>query len=132
MLNTDQGIRGLLFVTNDICNVMADTLELEDWFSFSSAGADDVQAIDAALEDLNELPVAGFLDEFTLELARFDWRTSAADGLTEDERVLKAAYRGSGGYRVLRMQLLRHLKRASGCLGNAASEVSVLLGFEQE
>ncbi len=132
LLNTDQGIRGLLFVTNDLCYVIADVLELEDWFSYTSAGADDLQAIDDALDELQGLPAAEFLDELTCELARFDWRTSAAGGLSDDERVLRAAYRGSGGYRVLRRQLLLHLSEAAGDLGGAASEVAERLGFNQE
>lgn len=132
LLNTDQGIRCLLFVTNDLCYAMADHLGLQDWFSYTSSGADDIDAIDEALEELWGHPVTEFLLDLSAELAEFDWRTSAADGLDEDERVVKAAYRGSGGYRVLRTQVLHHLARVSGEVGNAAAEVIDLLGYEQE
>ena len=132
LLNTDQGIRCLLFVTNDLCYTMADYLGIQDWFSYTSSGADDAGAIDEALEELWELRVAEFVLDLSSELARFDWRTSAADGLDEEERVVKAAYRGSGGYRVLRTQVLHHLSIVPGEVGNAAMKVIDLLGYGQE
>ena len=61
LLNTDQGIRGLLSVTNDLCYVLADDLGLEEWFSSTSSGADDQDAIIDALNDLHHRPVAEFL-----------------------------------------------------------------------
>ena len=128
--NTDQGVRGLLFVTNDLCYLMAGKLELYEWLSSSSSGANDQDAVDQEIKMLHSLPVAGFLDELSLELARFDWRTSAASGLSEEERVLKATYRGGTGYRELRRQLLRHLSEGSTTVAKLADEVNVLLGYE--
>ena len=40
------------------------------------------------------------------QLALFDWRTSSAPNLDIDERQMQAAYRGSGGYSILRQQVL--------------------------
>ena len=130
LLNTDQGIRGLLVVTNDLCYVQSEQLELESWFSSDSSGASDQEAIDEELESLNQHYVAGFLDELCFALAKFDWRTSAAPDLTEEERVLKTAYRGGSGYRELRRQLLNHLRNESGRVAEAAEDVLSLIGYE--
>ena len=132
LLNTDQGVRGLLFVTNDLCSILAEHLGLEDWLSSSSgaSGADDPDAISDELDDLDERPAAKFLDDLSAALAMFDWRTSRAPGLTEDERILKTTYRGGSGYRELRRQLLLHLKNDDGLVADAASEAYGLLGYE--
>ena len=130
LLNTDTGIRGLLFVTNDLCYVLAEQLGLDEWFSERLSGATDQDAVDREIDDLGRLHVVEFLDELSSQLARFDWRTSAASGLSEDERILKTAYRGSSGYRVLRRQLLVHLGDEPGRVGNAATDVFGLLGYD--
>ena len=131
LLNTDQGIRGLLAVTNDLCYVLADDLELEGWFSFTSSGADNQDAVNAELDKLQVHPVANFLGELGVALAQFDWRTSSAGGLSEDERILKTAYRGGSGYRVLRRQLLSHLRSGTGRVADASHEVYGLMEYEE-
>ena len=130
LFNTDQGIRGLLLVTNDLCYVLADQLELEQWFSLTPSGADDQVAVSEALDALRDQPVADFLDELSWKLAQFDWRTSAAPGLSEDARVLKTAYRGGSGYRELRRQLLAHLLNGIGRVADASNKVYSLLGYQ--
>ena len=130
LLNTDQGIRGLLFVTNDLCYLLARELELEEWYSYSSSGADDEDAVNEELEELEEYPVAKFLEELSSELVEFDWRTSGAPGLSEQERVLKTSYRGGSGYRELRRQLLGHLRMGTGRVAVTADEAYDLLGYE--
>ena len=129
LLNTDQGIRGLLSVTNDLCYVQAEPLGLDEWLSFRSQGSDDQAAVQEALDDLDEQSVAAFLEEVCSELASFDWRTSSAPGLPEEIRVQKAAYRGSGGYRLLRGHLLDHLRRRTGEVADLADEVNTMLGY---
>ena len=130
LFNTDQGIRGLLFVTNDLCYLSADSLELEDWYSYASAGTDDQSAVDRELEQLREHPIADFLKELSSALAGFDWRTSGASGLSDSEHVIKATYRGSSGYRELRRQLLSHLLNGSGRVARSAGHAYKLLGYE--
>ena len=130
LLNTDQGIRGLLHVTNDLCYVLSEELELEDWLRSTGSGANDLESINEELHELDDQPVADFLEELGLELASFDWRTSSASGLSEEERVLKAAYRGSGGYLEIRKQLLGHLGAGEDRVAVAAIDVYDQLGYE--
>ena len=134
LLNTDQGIRGLLFVTNDLCSVLADHLELEDWMSTYSgaSGADDEDAVDDELLELQTRPVGEFLWQLSYALASFDWRTSRAPGLSEEHRVLKTTYRGGSGYRELRRQLLLHLidYEENDLVAESASDVYERLRYE--
>jgi hypothetical protein len=121
-------------VTNDLCYVRADVLQLDSWrFDEVDGGLGeqsvDEPAVTAALKSLTGQPVEQYLTEVADELARYDWRTSAAEGLTEDQRVAKLGFRGSGGYKELRRQLLLHLGRTGGDIGRAARDVHQALGY---
>lgn len=129
LLNTDQGIRGILYVTNDLCFIRAKELNLGDWAEAGNAGVSEELEISKALKSLKKLTVAKFLEGITNSLAKYDWRTSSEPSLKEDERILKAAFRGSGGYKELRIQLLKHLSRASGEVGQTAESVLNALGY---
>ena len=129
LLNTDQGIRGILFITNDLCYVRTEELELEEWLANESSMASDRDAVDFTLERLLKSPVYVFLADLSSELARFDWRTSSAPDLTESQRTAKLVFRGSGGYRELRRQLLDHLRNQKGNIAESAAEVYESLGY---
>jgi hypothetical protein len=66
-------------------------------------------AIATALKSLDEQQVAKTVQEIAKGLSSFDWRTSSDPSLSNKERQLKLAFRGSGGYKELRRQLLNHL-----------------------
>jgi hypothetical protein len=123
LLNTDQGVRGFLFATNHLCYVKARELDLWGWVTNEDAGAADKEAVSEALASLESHESSRFLEAIAHSLAEYDWRTSAAPGLTDEQKTLKAAFRGSGGYRELRMQLFRHLAQAEGAVGEAAAAV---------
>ena len=135
LLNNDPGVRGVLFVTNDLCFMRATELQLDEWAGGSRAGLSDErtntgeEAIDDALASLGGQPVERFLSQIADGLATYDWRTSAAEGLTEQQKVAKLALRASGGYREMRRQLLRHLGSQKGDVGDTASEVMSILGY---
>ena len=79
LLATDQGVRGILQVTNDMCYVAAIELdlvnalpdELADERSLSSEG------VSLALHELQQHPVKDYLTKISFELVKFDWRTSS-------------------------------------------------------
>lgn len=131
LLTTDQGIRGLLHVTNDICYIRANELKLQAWVTDGEAGASDEEAVRAALGSLKNQPVADFLEQIAKGLAKYDWRTSSAPDLSEAERMRKAALRGSGGYRELRQDLLKLLVNEGKVVGKAAKEVLSALGYDK-
>ena len=129
LLNTDQGVRGLLFITNDLCYMRSGSLGLDRWFTDESSDASDHLVVGTIMNPLDKSCVSRFLADLSSELARFDWRTSSAPGLSEEQRTIKSAFRGSGGYRELRRQLLVHLGNGTGDVANAAKEVHLSLGY---
>lgn len=128
-LNTNIGSRGVLYVTNDLCYVKVKELDLASWSTDENTGIPDENAISEALSSLLNHQVASFLKKIASILATFDWRTSSAPNLSPDEQLHKAAIRGGAGYKELRKQLLEHLAKEGGSVGNAASRVIAILGY---
>jgi len=129
LLNTDQGIRALLHVTNDLCFVRSRDLQLDEWITEEDAGAIDETAVTMALQSLETQRVAVFLKEIATELVSYDWRTSTAPELSEDERREKLVFRGSGGYKELRSQVLRHLVQLGKSTSGCAADLLGILGY---
>lgn len=133
LLNTDQGIRGVLYVTNDLLYVCADELGLDSWDTEiePEASATDEVAINGALDSLySEQTIVEYIEAIAIRLSTYDWRTSTAPGLGEEDRVSKLVFRGSGGYKELRRQLLKHIERQGDTIGKTANEVLRILGYE--
>ena len=128
--NTGQGVRALLAVTNDLCFVRADSLDLRSWSANEFSEATSEIGITDALDSLRKRNFAKYITEIMRGLADYDWRTYSAPGLTHDERSAKARFRGSTGYRELRRDLLAHLARKKGDVGEAAAEVMTLLKWD--
>ena len=130
LLNQDQGVRAFLQVSNDICHVAARSWLQEELVSVSTH-PDESRNVTLALRHFeNSDLLTTFLHGHCQALARFDWRSSDAPGLTSAERLQRSAFRGSGGYRVLREALLRHLSDDS-TVGPEAEEVLQMLGFDE-
>ena len=55
--------------------------------------------------------VTEFVDTLALTLSTYDWRASSFPDLTNTQRVLKASFRGSGGYKELRRHVLLHISK---------------------
>jgi hypothetical protein len=128
LLATDIGIRGLLYATNDLCCHRSQDLELANWVVNDSAEPD-TAGISAAVKSLDNTKVGAFLGAIAERLARFDWRSSAAPGLGQQEITLKQSLRGNGGYKVMRRLLLEHLSGAGGKVGSSARSVSSMLNL---
>ena len=111
LINTDQGVRGYLQVVNDICYLKASTLRLNAWGPEVGSSTDTV-AVDSFVESIAKQDFAAFVRVLNASLSSFDWRTSATPDLDEQVRRAKLVFRGSGGYRELRTQLLEHLRNA--------------------
>lgn len=120
MIYTDQGVRGILHVFNDLCFVAASKLKLRAWRLDEDAAAADEKAVAAAMKTIAKQPVADFLSDIAFLLATFDWRLSSAPHLSEAERRSKLVFRGSSGYKEIRAQLLQHLAVGETDLAKAA------------
>ena len=129
MLNSDMGVRGFLYVLNDLCYVRAAQLGLSDWRNGDEAAATSNSAVSQSIQSLENTPVGNFVSGLAEVLAAYDWRSSRAPGLSEQERQAKARFRGGTGYRELRQDLLDHVAAQKGDLASAASEVLEKLGY---
>ncbi|HWN72398.1 MAG TPA: DGQHR domain-containing protein [Solirubrobacterales bacterium] len=110
LLNTDQGVRGGLYMANDLAYLAADDLKLDGWRAPTASESSDQAAVAEHLITLEKRPVATLLTEIATAIASFDWRTSATPGLFAEERQRASAFRGSSGYRELRLQLFEHIR----------------------
>lgn len=123
LIVTDQGVRGFLQVLNDLFYQRAAMLKLNNWRPNERSTADPFVAVERELAALKEQPFISFITEIVQRLTSFDWRTSAAPDLPDALRRAKLVFRGSGGYKELRTQLLEHLADGEGDVGTAAKRL---------
>lgn len=132
LLNQDQGIRALLYITNDFLFELYDDLNLEGIFSNQQSGSDFkiISSNVLELENTNEL--SSWLNELMESLAKFDWRSYGAEDLSDKEERIKRGYRGSGGYKVLRIDILNFLKKnASKRIVEVCKNILIDLGEDE-
>lgn len=127
LLNNDQGITVVLNVSNDLLFAEKEGLSLQDWKFDSELTVAD--ALTDLIKKQNKL--ATYVSQLAKAIATFDWRTSAAIGLTELERTKKLSFRGGSGYKEFRRQLLKHLS-ANSAFSKSAKEVYEILGYGKE
>lgn len=139
LISTDQGIRGLLFTFNDLCFVQSQELGLANWrpeninieYRNGDTAATDEAAVSAALKSFSRTEGAKFIKSIAQGLASYDWRTSSTPTLNNDERMHQAIFRGSSGYKEMRMQLLKHLSaNGDNKIGQAVEAVRKALGYK--
>ena len=129
LLNTDIGNRVFLHIVNDLFFVRIDELELTSWWFDENYGATDEEAVIDYIESVKKTPkIIAFIDDLTSQLAKYDWRTFAASGLSEDEKLRKSTFRGGPGYKSMRMHLLKHIITQSGPASEAAQDVYSIIG----
>lgn len=129
LVSQDQGIRAFLGVVNDLCYLNSDTVRLNEWGDGSDREDDDIEQIGVAIKSLKKSPASKFLQTLTDRLSQFDWRASSAPGLSTEEALIRSAFRGSGGYKNLRHQLLLHLADSRDDVGASADKALKLLKY---
>lgn len=108
LLNTDQGVRGFLHVLNDICRVNSEEFKLYEW----EEDFESEEQIPKAISSLSKQHVSTILKKVIACMASFDWRTSSDPSIASPEdRILKKTYRGSSGYKELRVQVLNTIMK---------------------
>ncbi|TPM56258.1 DGQHR domain-containing protein [Mesorhizobium sp. B2-2-4] len=124
MLNQEQGVRGVLAVANEIFFSLAQMgPELFEFETKIVAGtATTPEDVSIALGELEGSDLLERIGDFGSAIAGFDWRSADAPGLSDDQRMLKRAFRGSSGYVALREQLFRHLAAGSKEIAEVAEE----------
>jgi DGQHR domain-containing protein len=132
LLATDQGVRGVLQVTNDMTFVAADELNLAawEWDGELDEDATSDTGVTKALRTLRKQPVTGYTKAITESLATFDWRASSTPDISESERRAQMVYKGSSGYKEIRRQLLQCLRGASDkSVAKTAKDIISRLGY---
>ena len=137
MISSDQGIRGFLYIINDLCFLCSQELGLEKWrwedvsmdVKIKPTDATDEAAVSAAIESFAKTRSSKFIIEVTNALATFDWRLSSTPDLNDEQRMRQANYRGGPGYKEMRRQLLIHLINHGGEPGKAAQSVQKTLQY---
>ena len=132
LLNQDQGIRTLLQIFNDFLFFNSDALSLDDLFSVFDS--DDSEGTDARIAGVVDYlaeagDVTDFVGQLALTLSTYDWRASNFPDLTNDQRVLKASFRGSGGYKELRRHVLLHISNSGSKLASDADAILDILDY---
>ena len=130
LLNNDQGVRAFLQVTNDLCFLCAVDLDLNSWGGERHDEDSDEESIYLSIDSLKSREgIHKYVRELAKGLASYDWRASSEPHLTPEESRFKAAFRGSGGYKELRHDVLQHLSRAEGRIADVALDVTKRLGY---
>ncbi|MBN2351772.1 MAG: DGQHR domain-containing protein [Spirochaetales bacterium] len=137
LISTDQGIRGILFIVNDLCFIESVELGLDKWrwedvnvdSAMQNVAATDEIVVSAALKSFRRTKAAKFIENITDGLVSYDWRVSSTPSLTDKERMRQAIFRGSSGYKEIRLQLLHHLLNFKGEVAEASGVVIKALGY---
>jgi len=109
LINQDQGIRAILHVLNDVFFVSSERLALEDWIDDRDDDLSDDVALAKVIRSFSKTDAYTFMETLCESLARYDWRSSTAPGLSEEQSQMRRLFRGSGGYAELRRQCVEHL-----------------------
>jgi len=130
LINQDQGIRVFLQIINDLFYINSDEFSLQQWGGHHSEEQEDQEIVQERVTSLsNEPTISQFMSNLAENLALFDWRSSDAPGLGDQERTLKASFRGSSGYKDLRKHVLNHLAQGDNDIASSTQEVLSLLGY---
>ena len=114
LINSDQGVRAILHTVNDLFYMLAKELRLSDLDSGLkdlSVSADSLETCINYIRKQKHIYI--YLQKLSIVLASYDWRSSDGPGLTDEEKQYKAAFRGSGGYRALRLDILHFMTKCN-------------------
>lgn len=108
-LNTDQGIRALWLAINDIFISKLNEWALFEWLPIDEYGSTSEEGVTREIKNLMSHPIAEKITALAEALATFDWRTSTAKGLSDEQVMIRKGFKGSGGYVDLKRLVLEHI-----------------------
>ena len=111
MLNQDMGVRAVHAVLNDIFFSRAAEWPLLQWrFETDDKTSTTDYDITLAVSSLRDSQVHEYLDHAANAISGFDWRSLDGPGVrSSDDEMTKRAYRGSGGYTLLTVNVLQFI-----------------------
>lgn len=115
LLNTDQGIRSILSLLNDVCVSNLRHQDFIEWHPGEESGAFSEDSITKELSAIDKMNFSVLIKDFCNTIVAYDWRTAAAPELDEEAARQKMIFRGSGGYVELKKDLIEF------CIENSES-----------
>jgi DGQHR domain-containing protein len=115
MLSSDQGVRAVCAVINDLVWLNFTSLSLDNWTDNLEEETTQIDNIEIAtalhrLEDIKEF--TDFIQAVGDIIINFDWRTAGTPNIEQNARNNAERYRGAGGYRALQNDLLTLLSNS--------------------
>lgn len=125
VLGTDQGVRAVSLVLNDLAYALVDAFDLRSWRMEPTADVVSASEVTAAFEELQGTTIAELLQLVAAKIAMFDWRSSRFVTNPDEVRELET-FRGSGGYVKLRRHLFELIQQSENrAVRDAAAELIV-------
>jgi hypothetical protein len=117
-------VRGICRILNDLLFLECQRLKLNDWRTNDiDIGETRNSDIKKCLNELKNQAFTKEIEELVSALAEFDWRSSNAKELTSEESQKKAAFRGAGGYGLMRSELMNLVSKKSTNFGRLAQNI---------
>lgn len=135
LISTDQGVRGFLHIINDLVYYESSDLGINSitWQDekVKEDRIDEADVTKAISQFKKSTKLNEFLSNLCAELAKFDWRTSSEPSLTDQERRSQMIFKGSSGYKELRMQLLQIIAKSQNTkIKESALAIQSELGYD--
>lgn len=132
LFTTDQGVRAIFYIFNDMCFEANEVLELQKLYvdvDYEKYSSDEVQDLITEFFKSDDL-LNSYVREIAKELIEhFDWRSASAfDPNVHEEDIIRQnqnQFRGSGGYREFRRQLLKVLAASEVEIQNSDKKLSI-------
>lgn len=135
LLATDQGFRAICFAYNTLAQLVYDKIGLLEIEGSEDEYEPSDELVAKALKQLkSNRSLTTFVQAVATALVdEVDWRTSAAPGITEQDKVVQGQYRGSSGYKALnKATLTAASKSKNDVVSEAATRALEILGWGNE
>ena len=99
---------------------------MDEWyFGVEDKTSTTEEDIEEAIESLEETDIHNYLERTADAIAGFDWRSADGPAVKgSDAEMTKRAYRGTGGYAVLTVNVLKHISEyEDDAVADAAGEI---------
>ncbi len=135
LLATDQGFRAVSFAYNSLAQLVYDRIGLLNIEGPEEESEPTDEYVSKALAQLESNPaLTSFVREVAIALIEgVDWRTSAAPGIADQDKVVQGQYRGSSGYKALnKATLLAASASTDTNVREAAERALTILGWRDD
>ena len=135
LLATDQGFRAISFAYNTLAQLVYDKIGLLEIEGSEDQSEPNDELVAKALKQLeSNRHLTTFVQAVATALVdEVDWRTSAAPGIAEKDKVVQGQYRGSSGYKALnKAALTAASKSKNDNVSDAATRALAILGWGNE